>query len=117
MDGNSMIQVILKDGTKRRFNKIPKNGWSEFGFSESDIKFQKELTEDEVLKIPDTSSGKLVMRDKNSEELQAEQDAKQEDIDNKNNEILLQQKIRDMASAELVKDGTLTQAEVDKLGG
>lgn len=108
MDGNSMIQVIYEDGTKARFTKeiIP---------CEKKIKFKKVLTESEILKIPDTSSGKLVMRDKNTEELQSEQDARQVIIDKSNIEKLIEDKKRKIAIDELINDGILTQDQVDKL--
>lgn len=107
-----MIQIILKDGTKKRFNKLPINGWEEFGFSESDIKYQKELTKSDILKIPDTSTGKLVMRDKNAEELQSEQDARQLIIDKADIEKKIQAGIRADAISK-----HLTAEEVAKIEG
>ena len=49
-----MIQVILKDGTKKRFtDKI-------IGIDEKEIAFQKVLTDDEILKMPVIENNKMI---------------------------------------------------------
>ena len=49
-----MIQVILKDGTKKRFTKKVS------GIDEKEIAYQKVLTKDEILKMPIIENGKMV---------------------------------------------------------
>lgn len=99
-----MIQVIYEDGTKERFTKETIDRGKK-------IKHEKVLTANELHKIPDTSGGKLVMRDKNTDELQAEQDAKQLIIDKANIEKKIQAGIRTDAIEK-----HLTAEEVAKIG-
>ena len=97
------IQIILKDGTKRRFNFKP-DKWDEFGFTQDDILFHKEFDDEDVLKIPDWSSGELILRDKNADELKAEQDIKDLKKAEADYEKAIQNKMREMAIAELEKE-------------
>jgi transcriptional regulator NrdR family protein len=64
--GGKMIQVIMKDGSKKRFTE------EIVGIDIQDIRYQKELTEDEITKIPEVQNGKLIMRDRTQEEIDSE---------------------------------------------
>lgn len=114
MDGdgimNKYTQVITKTGRKIRFvgSVVPIDGFD----PETDIAHQKELTEDEILKIPEVKSGKLIMRDKNAEELAAEQSTKDTDIEL----AAIEKKISDGIRSEAITK-YLTTEEVEKIGG
>ena len=110
-----MIQLIMKDGTPKRVTKIPKS-WESIGINEADIKYQKELTDSEILQVPDTTGKRLVMRDKNAEELQAIEDIKNSEIEKQAIEQKIQAEIRQQAIDKLTTDGKLTPEEIIKIG-
>ena len=86
-----MIQLIMKDGTKKRVTKMPKRGYESIGINPDDIAHEKELTESEILKIPEVVKGKLAMRDKNSDELKVISDNEKL----KSEQAIIEQKIQD----------------------
>ena len=104
-----MIQVILKDGTKKRFTKRV------IGIDPNDIAYQKELTSEEIGKIPDVVNNKLVMRDRNQSEINEANAKKQLEVDKKNILKKIEDKKADMAIQSLLGSGDITQADVDKL--
>ena len=100
-----MIQAILKDGKPHRFiGGIPKE-W------EDKILHQKELTEDEILQVPDTveieKQKKIVMRNHTKEEKDAQQAIKDADESEAARETLIQDKIKEQAIKELKKEGKI----------
>jgi len=104
-----MLQTILKDGKKMRFvNGIPQEYLSQ-------IEHQVELTEEEVLKVPEVVDGKLTMRDKTKAELDAEKaivDAVAL-VALKEKKIALKQKIDSGIAIDL--DMSSEQTELDSL--
>lgn len=104
-----MIQVIYDDLTKERFtgDVIKRPG--------KKIKFQKLLSEDEILKIPEVVSGKMIMRDKTSGELTAEQTIIDDAARVKEIEKMISDQGRSDIKNLLVANGDITQEEAEKI--
>lgn len=105
-----MIQIMTKDGRKLRFTKevIPLKDFNPV----TDIAHQKKLTEAETHMIPEVKNGNLTMRSKNSTELAAEQKI----ISDRNDIIIIEQRIEDAKRAAAIERLNLTQEELDKIG-
>lgn len=103
------IQAIMKDGTPHRFvGGIPKE-W------EDQIEYQKELTDDEVLKVPEIKDKKIHMRDYTQEELDAQKVIKDAQKARMQKELAIALKIKIDTGKNLKLDMTKEEKELNKL--